>query len=134
VPNPTAPAALLGFFEVRFARRVPGGLVGQEAQFAASTQVKRLAPLLGFFEVAVLENTPGGIGRSGGSFRGREHTGSRRARRGLVTDQSVTPEQLPGNSLFTVSSHPPYRTGHRSRSEEHAGSGLFVLTKLAGPL
>ena len=36
VPNPTAPAALLGFFEVRFARKVPGGLVDQEAQFAAS--------------------------------------------------------------------------------------------------
>ena len=39
MPNPTAPAALLGFFEVRFARKVPGGLVDQEAQFAASTQV-----------------------------------------------------------------------------------------------
>ena len=37
VPNPTAPAALLGFFEVSFARKVPGGLVDQEAQFAAST-------------------------------------------------------------------------------------------------
>jgi hypothetical protein len=35
VPNPTASAALLGFFEVRFARKVPGGLVDQEAQFAA---------------------------------------------------------------------------------------------------
>ena len=46
VPNPTAPAALLGFFEVRFARKVPGGLVGQEAQFAASTQVTRGALLL----------------------------------------------------------------------------------------
>jgi hypothetical protein len=29
VPNPTATAALLGFFEVRFARKVPGGLVDQ---------------------------------------------------------------------------------------------------------
>jgi len=46
VPNPTAPAALLGFFEVRFTRKVPGGLVGQEAQFAASTQVTRGALLL----------------------------------------------------------------------------------------
>ena len=53
VPNPTAPAALLGFFEVRFARKVPGG-----------------------------------IGQSGGSSRGREHTGSRRARRVLVTNQT----------------------------------------------
>jgi hypothetical protein len=39
VPNPTAQAALLGFFEVRFARKVPGGLVDQEAQFAASPLV-----------------------------------------------------------------------------------------------
>ena len=39
-PSP-ASAALLAFFEIRFARKVPGGLVYQEAQFAASTQVHR---------------------------------------------------------------------------------------------
>jgi hypothetical protein len=38
-PSP-ASAALLAFFEIRFARKVPGGLVNQEAHFvAASTRV-----------------------------------------------------------------------------------------------
>ena len=45
VLNPTAPAALLGFFEVRFARKVPGGLVDQRLIFvAASTWFTKGAP------------------------------------------------------------------------------------------
>ena len=37
VPNPTASAALLDFFEVSFARKGPGGLVDQEAHFVAAS-------------------------------------------------------------------------------------------------
>jgi hypothetical protein len=39
VPNPTAQAALLGFLKSVLLARCTGGLVDQEAQFAASTQV-----------------------------------------------------------------------------------------------
>jgi hypothetical protein len=46
VPNATAPAVLLSFFEVVFAQRPRRRMVDQEAQFAASTQVTQGA--LGF--------------------------------------------------------------------------------------
>ena len=39
VPNPTGSAALLDLFEVSFARKLPGGLVDQEAHFCRKTQV-----------------------------------------------------------------------------------------------